>query len=79
VYDESNQPLVLAGSFGLAPGWQTGPLTLTGQKIVTACLAARTNGSGKTVRLSIRGPAVAAAPTATEAAQFDWREGAFWG
>jgi hypothetical protein len=45
------EPLVLEGALGLAPEWQDGPCDEECQAWVSACLLARTNASGQTVRL----------------------------
>ncbi|MCB9655140.1 MAG: hypothetical protein H6729_13535 [Deltaproteobacteria bacterium] len=67
------------GALGLAPGWKTGALDEQGQKAISACLAARTNALGATVRISLRGPYAGLAVTPLERAQFRHHEGAFWG
>lgn len=43
------------GSLGLCPSWATGPASQECQEIVSACLLARNNAFGKSVRLSFRG------------------------
>jgi hypothetical protein len=68
------------GGFGLAPGWETGAVDLSGQEWVSACLFARTNSLGVSVPISIRGgaqPTLAA--TAQERLDYPFGEGAFWG
>ncbi|MBK8011683.1 MAG: hypothetical protein IPK13_10045 [Deltaproteobacteria bacterium] len=73
-------PITFSGALGLAPTWKTGAINVVGQKAVSACLAARTNAHGTTVRISLRNPAYAGlATTALEKAQFKSHEGAFWG
>jgi hypothetical protein len=67
------------GSLGLAPSWASEPLSLGGQKWVSACLAARTNYYGVTVTISLRGHIEALGAGASEAATYTWEEGAFWG
>ncbi|MCB9655536.1 MAG: hypothetical protein H6729_15550 [Deltaproteobacteria bacterium] len=68
------------GALGLAPAWKDGALDESGQKAVSACLAARTNAHGTTVRISLRNPAYAGLTTsALERNQFKSHEGAFWG
>lgn len=70
------------GQLGLAPGWATAPLTdETQQRMVSACLAARTNWYGVSVVLSLRSklkPLRTAVP-GTELADYSNVEGAFWG
>jgi hypothetical protein len=69
------------GGVGLAPEWATGPLNITGQNLVSACLAARTNYYGVTVIISMRSgtsPLDTMTPRAELAAYPDV-EGAFWG
>ena len=74
------EPVVFAGALGLAPTWKTTALDLTGQQVVSACLAARTNALGNTVRISLRNSAYASLTTsAVERKQFGHHEGAFWG
>ncbi|MBK8015177.1 MAG: hypothetical protein IPK13_28035 [Deltaproteobacteria bacterium] len=68
------------GALGLAPIWKTGALDTTGQKAVSACLAARTNALGNTVRISLRNPAYAGLDVSpAERESFTTHEGAFWG
>src|SRR5262249_2501095 len=77
--DENNQPWVLSGSLGLAPEWATGAPTLSGQKYVSACLGARTNAKGHTLRISVRGAPSSLTTSTLERTQFGWEEGAYWG
>ncbi|MCB9652922.1 MAG: hypothetical protein H6729_02170 [Deltaproteobacteria bacterium] len=72
-------PVTFYGALGLAPSWKTGALDANGQKIVSACLGARTNALGNTVRISLRGPYESLATSPVERAQFRHHEGAFWG
>ncbi|MDI1451977.1 hypothetical protein [Polyangium sp. 6x1] len=68
------------GKLGLAPGWATGPLDETGQRWVSACLAARTNWYGVTVILSLRASHDAIKHAASlERYSYPYEEGAFWG
>ena len=76
-YDIHGEPVVVAGLFGLAPEWGDGPLSARGERLVSACLAARTNAKGRTVRLSLRGNDVST--TAVEREMYRHHEGAFWG
>lgn len=74
-----------SGSLGIAPGWRSGPLTVDQQAALTACLLARTNAFGASVRISLRSfegalaklPALQASPQ--EAQDFPVWEGAFFG
>jgi hypothetical protein len=76
VHDETYQ-----GGVGLAPGWATGPLDITGQRLVSACLAARTNYYGVTVLISMRSgaPPLDTMTPPSELAAYPHVEGAFWG
>jgi hypothetical protein len=69
------------GDLGLAPYWATGPLDESGQRIVSACLASRTNYFGVTVHISVRGnvKALRDGTSAAELAAYPYVEGAFWG
>jgi hypothetical protein len=68
------------GRLGLAPAWATGPLDLTGQRWISACVASRTNRYGTPVIFSVRGPHDALKHvTANEQASYPAEEGAFWG
>ena len=71
------QPRLLNGLFGLAPEWASGPLSSRGERLISACLAARSNTQGKHVRISLRGPGVETTPL--ERAMYTHHEGAFWG
>jgi hypothetical protein len=70
-----------AGSLGVATEWATGPLNESGQKIVSACLASRTNWYGVHVAISLRSSydAIAQNTTTAELAAYPYVEGAFWG
>jgi hypothetical protein len=69
------------GAVGLAPGWASGPLDVTGQRLVSACLAARTNYYGVTVIISLRSgaPPLDTMTPGSELAAYPDVEGAFWG
>ncbi len=73
---------VYPGKLGIAPGWATGPLTdVTEQRLISACVAARTNWYGVTVTLSLRSK-LDPLRTAVQSAELDAYphvEGAFWG
>ncbi|AGP33156.1 hypothetical protein [Sorangium cellulosum] len=76
-------PEVYRGDLGYAHWWTTTPLgTATTnntyvQGQITACLAARMNWYGVSVRISLRNNEMASTPE--ERAAFPVREGAFWG
>jgi alpha-tubulin suppressor-like RCC1 family protein len=76
LYDENGQPLTYQGSLGLAPEWSSGPLTVAGAEKVSACLAARSNGNGQPVLVSLRGSGIAV--SAQENDVFRTYEGIFW-
>jgi hypothetical protein len=67
------------GLLGLAPYWQTGPLDVTGQQWVSACMASRVNALGVSVMLSSRGLSPALATTASERSYYATREAAWFG
>lgn len=66
-----------AGSLGLAPEWRDAELGDAGARKVSACVAARANGLGQTVSLSLRHPEIETTPV--EVDLFTNHEGAFWG
>ncbi|MBK8011076.1 MAG: hypothetical protein IPK13_06975 [Deltaproteobacteria bacterium] len=76
VYDEDGSPYVLEGAMGLAPEWETSVPTTTQRKLVSSCLAARTNANGQTVRISVRGGGMST--NGVEKSVFSHVEGAFW-
>jgi hypothetical protein len=68
------------GEVGLAPGWAAGSLSQDGQKLVTACMAARSNHYGAVVMISARHPSISAlSASSTEQLDSPILEGAFWG
>ena len=68
------------GMLGLATGWASGPLGVSAQEWISACLAARTNYYGTPVIISSRGSCGALNTVNTsEAAAYANEEGAFWG
>ncbi len=69
------------GLLGLATAWTTGPLDLAGQRIVSACLASRTNYYGTTVLFSARSPLepLNSGLSNGELNSYKEVEGAFWG
>ena len=72
-----------AGTFGLAPAWTSGQaIGQTEQELVSACLAAHTNGFGRHVSISVRGwqaDGQAIAVTDDEVANYTFREACFFG
>ncbi|WP_272421831.1 hypothetical protein [Polyangium jinanense] len=73
-------PEVYVGALGLSPDWHTGPLDLTGQRMVSACLAGLTNYYGTHVTISMRAPEVPLKVIdPAELTNYPNIEGAFWG
>jgi hypothetical protein len=73
------QSVTYWGSLGLAPIWTTRGLDTSEQRWVSACLGARTNYTGVSVIISIRGTHSAATADSAERDSFGMQEGAFWG
>lgn len=69
----------LPGRLGLAPEWALGPLSVAKQKLVSSCVAARTNFWGVTVLISLRNANTGLTADTNERTSFNKREGAFWG
>jgi hypothetical protein len=69
------------GMLGIAPAWATGPLDLVGQRMVSACIAARVNYYGTQVILSVRSSTdpLKVAAGSPELTDYPAIEGAFWG
>ena len=70
------------GSLGLCTSWNDGPASSACQEVVSSCLLARNNAFGRRVAISLRGPDEFGDPLPlgpTEIADFQWREGAFFG
>lgn len=67
------------GEIGLAPRWETRPMTNSDQRWVSACLLARVNNNDVTVQVSLRGPDDALDTDAAERAAWSLEEGAFFG
>jgi hypothetical protein len=67
--------VTLEGAVGLAPQWKTGECNTDCQELVSACLAALTNGSGENVLIEMRSPNAAIGPSGT----FPLQEAAFYG
>jgi hypothetical protein len=70
------------GSLGLCPDWAVAAPSEECQEVVSACLLARTNAYGQSVEISLRGLRADESPLllgATEAADFPWQEGGFFG
>lgn len=70
------ETIVLDGLLGLAPEWETGECDQDCQEWVSACLLARTNDSGQTVKIWVKGEHEALGWEAPSNAVF---EGAFYG
>ncbi|WP_437673650.1 hypothetical protein [Sorangium sp. So ce131] len=71
-----------SGALGIAPSWATQPLTdLMSQRLVSGCLAARTNYFGTSVTISMRSlqSPVRKLVAPGEIAAYPNIEGAFWG
>ncbi len=69
------------GQLGLAPTWATQPLNTEGQRIISACLAARTNYYAVSVQISARSrlEPLRTKVNSIEVATYPDVEGAFWG
>ncbi|MDI3288087.1 hypothetical protein [Polyangium sp. 15x6] len=69
------------GELGVAPTWATGPLDLNGQRMVSACVAARVNYYEVPVLLSLRSMeySLRLLSGSQELLDFPHVEGAFWG
>ncbi|MCG8421115.1 MAG: hypothetical protein MJE77_24610 [Proteobacteria bacterium] len=65
------------GIIGLAPDWARGAISPTERRLVSACLGARTNANGQSVRISLRGGGIDT--TVVERAVYSRHEGGFWG
>jgi hypothetical protein len=75
-------PETYQGLLGIAPGWATAPLTdQTRQRLVSACLAARTNWYGEPVLISARSheDPLRLHTSSEELSAYPNLEGAFWG
>lgn len=53
--DDDEVSMTFDGLLGLAPGWETGPCGEDCQQWVSACLLARTNGTGAQVTVFVQG------------------------
>jgi hypothetical protein len=81
-YDHDGATYAWPGVLGVAPAWADGPISATDQELVSACLAAHTNGYGLHVMISVRGykaDGTTIAVTAEEAAGWTFREACFFG
>ncbi len=76
--DSQGVETTYSGLIGLAPQWKSGPCDATCQEWVSACLMARTNAKGLTVRIDARGlhPALGTSPADP---RFVAQEAAFYG
>lgn len=77
ITSSNGDAIVFKGVLGLATEWATGALTTNGKYYVTGCMAARSNGNGQSVYLSVRTDVLN--PGDTERSVFAHREGSFWG
>jgi hypothetical protein len=75
VLDHTGALVTLNGSIGLAPQWKTDSCDTDCQELVSACLAALTNGSGEHILIEMRSPHAAIGPSGT----FPLQEAAFYG
>ena len=66
------------GLLGMVPSWESEPLDLDGQQIMSACLLAHVNAFGVSVPLSVRSYELAEAGEDESAAYF-YGDGAFYG
>jgi hypothetical protein len=67
------------GAIGLAPDWLSSPLSLSGQRWMTACLLAHANGYGMEVPISMRGFHPALQVTEEEVNTFTVEEATYYG
>jgi hypothetical protein len=67
------------GSLGLAPEWMDNPLSLEGQRWVSACLLAHVNYFGMPIQISLRGATPALVNDTHEVKDYKAQEGAFFG
>jgi hypothetical protein len=78
-----NLHYVFHGSMGLAPGWATRPLNDREQRMVSACIFARTNYFGVPVQISMRSDAADAPESlrsdSSEQRDYPFFEGGFFG
>lgn len=71
---------VYHGMIGLVPSWATEPLWINGQRLVSACLASRSNYYGVPVVISMRSIYDPLQwPSSAELDAYPEVEGAFWG
>jgi hypothetical protein len=63
------------GLLGLAPGWESSPLTVADQQKISACLGAHTNKFGRSVPISVRWDSSYSADEAT----YNYADAAFFG
>lgn len=72
--------IILSGSLGLAPQWKRAPMTAIDQRWMTACILARMNAFGVTVKLSLRADHDALRRVdSAERRRYTYDEGAFYG
>lgn len=68
-----------AGALGVATNWTSGALSADDASWVSACVLSRVNATGTQVSISDRGDNAALSTTASEVANWNLEEGAFWG
>jgi hypothetical protein len=79
-FDAAGQSFEYPGSLGLVPQWSHRSLTLEEEQIISACILARTNYFGKTVKLSMRNESLPALqPDESELRDFPFFEASFFG
>ncbi len=76
IFDENDEPITYYGALGLAPEWKDETPSPRGQRLVSACLAARSNANGQPVHISLRNELIPT--TVNENELFDHHEGAFY-
>jgi len=74
-----NKTYTFSGLIGLAPGWKGAPLQPSGQRWVTACLLAHTDGYDMQVPISLRGSAPGLATSLEEEQEYSVQEASFYG
>lgn len=75
----SGQAYEFEGALGLAPDWETRPMTDSEKRWVSACILARVNAYGVSVHISMRGEHASLTPIPGEEVAYPQAEGAFYG
>jgi hypothetical protein len=79
-FDVEGQTFEYPGKLGLVPQWSRRALTLDEEQVISACILARTNFYGKTVKLSMRSDTMTALQTDdVERREFPLFEAGFFG